>query len=129
MSGADSIILGNVTIGPAHPFWSAEDSMAASIVRLEGELTRARDTVLKLRRQRAAQGAVIDELRAEAALLWAQADILQANVEKARKRAGALHKCWIEAESERDEAREMAQDLLQKNAKQAVEIVRLKEAQ
>ena len=30
---------------------------------------------------------------------------------------------------ERDEAREMAEELLQKNAKQAVEIVRLKEAQ
>jgi hypothetical protein len=69
-----------------------------------------------------------EELRAEAAPLRAQADILQANVEKARKRAGALYKCWIEAESERDEARQMAEELLEKNAKQAVEIVRLKEA-
>jgi len=90
VSGADHIVVGNVTIGPAHPFWSAEDSMAASIIRLEQEN---------------------DELRAEVALLRAQADILQANVEKARKRAGVLYKCWIKAESERDEAcRESCRD-------------------
>ena len=85
MSGGNDYILGNVICAPAHS--TAEDAMAASIVRLEcekDELTarvavleagqqiiarerdEARDTVLALRRQRAAQDALIESLRDEA---------------------------------------------------------------
>jgi len=69
--------VGEVGFGPN---WSAEDSMAASIVRLEREAEelrtevamlkeerdKARDTVLKLCRERAAQDAVIATYRDEA---------------------------------------------------------------
>jgi hypothetical protein len=49
MSGSDHIVVGSVTIGPAHSCWSAEDSMAASIIRLECENDelRARVAVLE----------------------------------------------------------------------------------
>jgi hypothetical protein len=63
VSGADHIVVGNVTIGPAHPFWSAEDSMAASIIRLEQEN---------------------DELRAEVALLREEQLILQRKLKSER---------------------------------------------
>ena len=85
MSGGNDYILGNVICAPAHS--TAEDAMAASIVRLEcdkDELTarvavleaertiivrerdEARDTVLRLRRQRVAQDTMIESLRDEA---------------------------------------------------------------
>jgi hypothetical protein len=76
MSGAEHI-LGNVCFGPARSTWTAEDAMAASIVRLDDQLTKARGMVLKLRRERAAQDALIDELRAEVALLREERAILQ----------------------------------------------------
>jgi hypothetical protein len=97
MSGATEHILGNVSFGPAPTLWEEQptlrelyDQACAGLVRAECE---------------------IEELRAEVAMLRAQADILQSNVEKARKRAGVLYKCWIKAESERDEAcRESCRD-------------------
>jgi hypothetical protein len=60
MSGADHLVLGSVTIGPA---FTAEDSMAASIVRLECEN---------------------DELRAEVALLREEQRIMQRKIESER---------------------------------------------
>jgi hypothetical protein len=85
MSGGNDYIMGNVVCAPAH--FTAEDAMAASIVRLECDN---------------------DELTARVAVLEAEQQIIV---------------------RERDEAREMAEELLEKNAKQAVEIVRLKEAE
>jgi hypothetical protein len=76
--------IGSVGFGPN---WTTEDSMAASIIRLQCEN---------------------DELTARVAVLEAEQQIIV---------------------RERDEAREMAEELLERNAKQAVEIVRLKEAQ
>jgi hypothetical protein len=96
-SGAGGSLGTAANAGPAHPLtvgavgfgpnWTTEDSMAASIIRLQcenDELTarvavleeeqriivrerdEARDTVLALRRQRAAQDALIESLRDEA---------------------------------------------------------------
>jgi len=92
-SGAGGTLGGAANAGPAPltvgavgfwPNWTTEDSMAASIVRLENELTTARDTVLTLRRERAEQDALIEELRAEVALLREERAILE------RKFAGVI---------------------------------------
>ena len=94
MSGADSIILGNVSFGPAQTLWEEQPSLRELYEQACQGLVRAECEV--------------EELRARVAVLEEERRIIV---------------------RERDEAREMAEELLQKNAKQAVEIVRLKEAQ
>jgi cell division protein FtsB len=73
--------VGEVGFGPN---WNAEDSMAASIVRLECEA---------------------DELRAEVVMLKQAMLLLAQERDNARARVKVLSKCWREAEEERDEAR------------------------
>jgi len=52
MSGAETIVLGNVSFGPASTL-EVEDSMAASIIRLEQENEELRAEVALLREEQA----------------------------------------------------------------------------
>jgi hypothetical protein len=79
------------------PNWSAEDSMAASIVRLECEA---------------------DELRAEVAMLKRGMVMLAQERDNARERVKVLSKCWREAELERDNARDTVLKLRRERAAQ-----------
>jgi hemerythrin-like domain-containing protein len=108
---------------------------------LERDLRKARDTVLKLRKHRAIARRFGEQMERERdeerTITFRQADCIEELERECDEANKELHKrlaqydtLFDEADKirkERDEARDIAQDLLEKNAKQAVNIVRWRE--
>jgi predicted NUDIX family NTP pyrophosphohydrolase len=65
------------------PHWSVEDSMAASIVRLECEADELRATIAMMEAEREIMVAIIGGLKAENAAIFAQLISLQAGSRRA----------------------------------------------
>lgn len=92
--------------------------------RLELERDGARDTVHRLRKERATARNYGSQMKSERDA--ARAEIIDLKL-RLNGVLNTLNQTLREAIKERDEAQEMAQDLLEKNAKQAVNMVRWRE--